>query len=96
MIHYFQQQKDDAIYSSPQEKGGRGTPGAGPGDKREQRIICPSIVFSPSYNIVLGTDGAAALPWRSSSWLEIDDRKLIICGAGVYEAGSRGSRNRDL
>lgn len=40
---------------------------------------------------MLGTDGTATLPWRSSSWLEVDDKNLIIYGAGVYEAGSRGS-----
>lgn len=54
-------------------------PEAGEG---EQGTICPSIIFSTSSNTVLGMD-ATALQWRSSSWLDADERKLTMCRAGV-------------
>lgn len=48
-------------------------------------------IFGTSSNTVLGTSGAAALPQRSSSRLEAGNKRLTVCGAGISEAGSRGS-----
>lgn len=61
VIHHFQQQKDDIVYSSLQEDGRKGgMEGKEPGgSEREQGITQPSIIFGTSSNTELGTDGVA-------------------------------------
>lgn len=89
--HHFQQQKDGTVYRSPKEQeGGRdGDARNEPrGGEREQGT-CSRIIFSICTNIARGMNGAAALPWRNSTWLEADNRKLTMCGADVSEVGSR-------